>query len=90
MIDAILREIFGNAWQGLNNENEILACVMLDRSVDFLTMFCSDFVYEGLLNEIFNSLKNEENKDEDKDYLSIYLSLINNLEKSFLKTNLSL
>ena len=42
-----------------DNENEILACVMLDRSVDFLTMFCSDFVYEGLLNEIFGiSLNN--------------------------------
>lgn len=38
----------------IDNENEILACVVMDRNVDFLTMFASNFVYEGLINDFFN------------------------------------
>lgn len=64
-----------------DNENEITACVMMDRSVDFLTMFCSEFVYEGLLNEEFknnlNSIKISSDilsKEEKSEFTKIDLS----------------
>ncbi|MCQ2816504.1 MAG: Sec1 family protein [archaeon] len=64
-----------------DNENEILACVMMDRGVDFLTMFCSDFVYEGLLNDYFginlNSIKVSTDilsKEDKADSIKIDLS----------------
>ena len=55
------------------NNNADLSCIILDRSVDTITPFCSNFVYEGLLDEYFgidlNSIKIstkilEKEKDE--------------------------
>ena len=34
-------------------DSDILACVMMDRNVDFITPFCSQFTYEGLIDEHF-------------------------------------
>ena len=38
---------------GLNNSEEILGMIVLDRSVDFLTLMCSNYTLEGLLDENF-------------------------------------
>ena len=44
-----------------NNENEILGSFFLDRDIDFVTLFCSHGVYEGMIDEFFiinlNSIK---------------------------------
>jgi len=44
-----------------NNNYETLGCIILDRSVDMVTPFCSNFIYEGLIDEYFginfNSIK---------------------------------
>ena len=55
------------------NNNTDIGCIILDRTVDTITPFCSNFVYEGLLDEYFginlNSIKIstkilEKEKDE--------------------------
>ena len=38
---------------GLKTTNEILGMIVLDRSVDFLTLMCSNYTLEGLLDENF-------------------------------------
>ena len=38
---------------GFNNSEEILGMIVLDRSVDFLTLMCSNYTLEGLLDENF-------------------------------------
>ena len=59
------------------NNDEILACFFIDRSVDFITPMCSEFTYEALLNNFFDinfnriKVKNEiakikKEKKEDK------------------------
>lgn len=59
------------------NNDEILACFFIDRSVDFITPMCSEFTYEALLNNFFEinfnriKVKNEiakikKEKKEDK------------------------
>ena len=44
-----------------NNNLETLGCIILDRNVDMVTPFCSNFIYEGLIDEHFginfNSIK---------------------------------
>ena len=35
----------------LNNENETLACFIFDRNVDMITPLCTNYVYEGLLDD---------------------------------------
>ena len=44
-----------------SNNNGTLGCIILDRSVDMTTPFCSNFIYEGLIDEYFginiNSIK---------------------------------
>ena len=44
-----------------NNIPETLGCFILDRNVDMVTPFCSNFIYEGLIDENFginfNSIK---------------------------------
>ena len=37
----------------LNTDNETLACFIFDRNVDLITPFCSNWVYEGVLDEFF-------------------------------------
>lgn len=37
-----------------DDEPKTFACIMFDRSIDMITPFCSQFVYEGLLDENFN------------------------------------
>ena len=37
-----------------NKNDEILACVLLDRNVDFITPFTTQFNYEGIIDDIFN------------------------------------
>ena len=36
---------------GINNKEEILGMIVLDRSVDFLTLICSNYTLEGLIDE---------------------------------------
>ena len=36
---------------GLNNSDEILGMIVLDRSVDFLTLMSSNYTFEGLIDE---------------------------------------
>ena len=36
-----------------DNNNSEIGCIILDRSADTITPFCSNFVYEGLLDEYF-------------------------------------
>ena len=43
-----------NIKQESNKNDEILACVLLDRSVDFITPFATQFNYEGIIDDIFN------------------------------------
>ena len=38
---------------GINNNDEILGMIVLDRSVDFLTLMCSNDTLEGLIDEKF-------------------------------------
>ena len=43
-------------------DNEMLATVILDRSVDFITPLCSQYTYEGMIDEFiginYNVIKN--------------------------------
>lgn len=32
----------------------LLSCFIFDRSVDFISLFCSQYTYEGMLDELFN------------------------------------
>ena len=36
------------------NSNEILACIYFDRSVDYITPFCTEYTYEALLHAYFD------------------------------------
>ena len=38
---------------GVKNEEEILACIYMDRSVDYITPFLTQSIYEGLIDEHF-------------------------------------
>lgn len=38
---------------GIKNEEDILACIYMDRSVDYITPFLTQSIYEGLLDEHF-------------------------------------
>ena len=59
------------------NNDEILACFFLDRSVDYITPMCSELTYEALLNNYFginfnkikikNSIAKIEKKEDKKD-----------------------
>ena len=44
-----------------NNNPETLGCIILDRSADMITPFCTNFIYEGLIDDNFginfNSIK---------------------------------
>ena len=69
-----------------NNENEILGSFFLDRDIDFVTLFCSQGVYEGMIDEFFNinlnSIKVSPKlleKDSKKDILKLDLSHGNKL-----------
>ena len=35
----------------LNNENETLACFIFDRNIDMITPLCTNYVYEGILDD---------------------------------------
>ena len=49
-----------NLNNNLNNENDTLACFIFDRNIDMITPFCTNYVYEGILDDYigidFNSL----------------------------------
>ena len=62
-----------------NNNDEILACFFLDRSVDYITPMCSEYTYEALIHNYFNikfnkikvkneiaKIKKEKKKEEEK------------------------
>jgi hypothetical protein len=61
-------------------DSEILASIMIDRSVDFITPFCSQYTYEGLIDEYiginFNvaKIKPEILEKEDKNDIKVELS----------------
>ena len=62
------------------NNDEILACFFIDRSVDYITPFCTELTYEALLHQFFNinflkikvkneiaKIKREKKKEEKKE-----------------------
>ena len=64
-----------------NKENEILACFIFDRSVDMVTPFCTNYIYEALLDDYFsinfNSIKVPPKileKDLKQEFVKIDLS----------------
>ena len=63
------------------NDNEILASIFIDRDVDFVTLFCSQATYEGMIDDYFNinlnSIKVSPTlleKESKKDLLKVDLS----------------
>ena len=78
-----LNEILSNEEESFdnNNELEILACFIFDRSVDMITPLCCNFTYEALIDEYFdinfNSIKVSPKlleKDIKQDFIKIDLS----------------
>ena len=64
-----------------NKENEILSCFIFDRSVDMVTPFCTNYIYEALLDDYFginfNSIKVSPKileKDLKQEFVKIDLS----------------
>ena len=59
----ILKEILTKEEEqnSFENDTEILATIIMDRSCDFITPFCSNYIYEGLLDEYleinYNTIK---------------------------------
>ena len=41
---------------GVKNEEDILACIYMDRSVDYITPFLTQSIYEGLIDEHFERI----------------------------------
>ena len=63
------------------NDNEILASILIDRDVDFITLFCTQATYEGMIDDYFNinlnSIKVSPTlleKESKKDLLKVDLS----------------
>ena len=63
------------------NDTEILASIFIDRDIDFITLFCTQGTYEGMIDEYFNinlnSIKVSPKlleKDSKKDTLKLDLS----------------
>ena len=63
------------------NDNEILASILIDRDVDFITLFCTQATYEGMIDDYFNinlnSIKVSPSlldKESKKDLLKVDLS----------------
>jgi hypothetical protein len=58
LIEMLNRE--EDSSNNLNNDNETLACLIFDRNVDMVTPLCSNYIYEGILDEYigidFNSI----------------------------------
>ena len=68
------------------SENEILGSFFLDRDIDFVTLFCSQGTYEGVIDEFFNINLNSIKippklleKDSKKDILKLDLGHSNKL-----------
>ena len=64
-----------------NKENETFACFIFDRSVDMVTPFCTNYIYEALLDDFFginfNSIKVPPKileKDLKQEFIKIDLS----------------
>ena len=81
---------------GVNNSEEILGMIVLDRSVDFLTLISSNYTFEGLIDENFginlgkikikeNLLKEGLNKDNKKNISQkmIYYGLTTKLNELY-------
>ena len=73
---SIEKEAFDN-----NKENEILSCFIFDRSVDMITPFCTNVVYEALINDYFeinlNTIKVPPKvleKDSKQEFIKLDLS----------------
>jgi hypothetical protein len=69
-----------------HNDNEILGSIFIDREIDFITLFCSQASYEGMIDENFNINLNSIKvppklleKDVKKDLLKLDLSHSNKL-----------
>lgn len=75
--ELLVREEKINAIEPTKGTPEIFGCIMLDRSIDMITPFCSHYTYEGLLDEYFGinynrikvkeSIINDKQKDKDKE-----------------------
>lgn len=63
-------------------DNEILASIMIDRSVDFITPLCSQYTYEGMIDEFFginlNSISVDSEILEKKQKEKVKLDLSSN------------
>ena len=69
-----------------HNNNEILGSIFIDREIDFITLFCTQGSYEGMIDENFNINLNSIKvppklleKDIKKDLLKLDLSHSNKL-----------
>ena len=64
-------EKLNNAGNALNNEDETLACFVFDRNIDMITPMCTNWIYEGVLDDFigidFNTMMSVDSKILDKD-----------------------
>ena len=64
-------EKLNNAGNALNNEDETLACFIFDRNIDMITPMCTNWIYEGVLDDFigidFNTMMSVDSKILDKD-----------------------
>jgi len=64
-------EKLNNTGNALNNEDETLACFIFDRNIDMITPMCTNWIYEGVLDDFigidFNTMMSVDSKILDKD-----------------------
>ena len=78
---ALLREEEISTSIDKNNDPGTFACFIFDRSIDMITPFCTNFIYEGLLDDYFginfNTIKVEPKileKEQSSEYIKLDLS----------------
>ena len=68
LIEILNREEVNSS---LNTEDETLACFIFDRNIDMITPMCTNWIYEGVLDDFigidFNTLMTIDSKLLDKD-----------------------
>ena len=77
---ALLREEEISTAIDKNNDPGTFACFIFDRSIDMITPFCTNFIYEGLLDDYFginfNTIKVDPKilEKESSEYIKLDLS----------------
>ena len=59
-----------NKNNNINTENETLACFIFDRNIDMITPMCSNWIYEGVLDDFIGidfNIINIDSKILEKD-----------------------